>query len=201
MKPILLGTSVDCADGRAGRVRAIVLDPVAKRVSMLVVDVPTGLSHRSVLVPISKVARTTAEHVELLMTRGELSAMDPYTSERYVQTMLHDEMIASASGLSTTFPALVTEVVEDKVHDALTPPGHLVFGPGCDVFATDGKAGIVAGFWTDDADAALAKLVVGHGHLWRRSQTAVSMNAVAAIEGDTVHLSLSKADLDAVSGD
>lgn len=201
MKPILLGASIECADGRAGKLRALVLDPVAWRMSMLVVDVPVGLSHRSVLVPMSKVATTAGDQIDLDLTRDQLQAMDPYTADRYVQTMLHEEVLTTASGLSTTFPTLVTEIVEDKVQDALTPPGHTVFGPGCDVVAADGKAGAVAGFWIEDADSALARVVVDHGHVWNRARTSVALGAVARIEGNTVELSLTKAELAALSAD
>lgn len=201
MKPILLGASAECVDGRAGKVRALVLDPVANRVSMLVIDVPVGLSHQSVLAPMSKVLATTFEHVELALNRSQLLMMDPYTSVRYVQTTLHEEVLSSPSGLSTTFPSIVTEVIEDKVQDALTPPGHTVFGPGCEVFAVDGKAGTVAGVWIEDPDQTLAKLIVEHGHVWNRIRASIPMHAVAAIEGDTVKLALTKAELEATPRD
>ena len=198
MKPILIGVPVECKDGRCGKVKAAVLDPATMSLSMIVVESHSGLSHLDVLVPMSRVADSSMEHVALDLSRDQLALMEPYLVRRYISTALHDEVLSSAAGLGATFPSLVSDTVEADVDDALTPAGHVVFGHGCDAYAQDEKVGIVAGFGVEATTHVLTHVFIDHGHAWHRTRTVLPAEKIAGTEGNTVNLSLGKHELESM---
>lgn len=79
---IKIGSTVQCRDGRAGRVIKLVVDPASKRVTHIVVERGV-LLHHDVVVPIERVERVEGDVVVLDVNADELNALPEYKEIDY----------------------------------------------------------------------------------------------------------------------
>jgi sporulation protein YlmC with PRC-barrel domain len=195
-KPVL------CEDEEVGKLADLVVDPVAKRVTHLVVKAEHGVGS-SHLVPIELVEPTEqVGGIVLTCSRAELEALPPVEEFTYlrlgeVETKDPDWDVGVSDVLAlpyyeSTGLAGPVEAVGDMgvVYDRV-PKGEVELRRSSRVMAANGDyIGDVDGFLVDDDH--ITHFVLERGHLWGRREVTVPIGAVASVKSDVVTLSLSK---------
>jgi sporulation protein YlmC with PRC-barrel domain len=200
-KPVL------CEDREVGKLADLVVDPVAKRVTHLVVKHDAGDSH---LVPI-ELAEPTEQvgGIVLNCSKEELEALPPVQEFAYLRLgeiptedaewdVGVSEVLAlpyyDSTGLAGGVEAVGdTGIVYDRV-----PKGEVELRRASRVMSSDGDyIGDVDGFLVEDEDH-ITHFVLEHGHLWGRREVTVPIGAVASVKSDVVELSLSKDEIGAL---
>jgi sporulation protein YlmC with PRC-barrel domain len=203
-----LGSPVRCADGPFGKLADVVIDPISRRVTHVVVE-PHHDHSRSRLVPIGWLSdepdglvldRSTAEIQELqpvqtseYLRLGELPEPDP-EHDIGVQTFLALPLYQEMDGFGTVSePDPHTTVVYDRV-----PKGEIEIRRASAVVSSDGhRLGTVDGFLVG-GDGPFADVVLERGHLWGRREVVIPYGAVERVETDAVHLGLTKDEVGAL---
>jgi sporulation protein YlmC with PRC-barrel domain len=203
-----LDKPVRCEDEEVGKLADLVVDPVAKRLTHVVVkpEHGAGSSH---LVPIELVEPTEqVGGIVLTCSRGELQALPPVEEFTYlrlgdVETKDPDWDVGISDVLAlpyydSTGLAGPVEAVGDMgvVYDRV-PKGEVELRRSSRVMAANGDyIGDVDGFLVDEDH--ITHFVLERGHLWGRREVTVPIGAVASVKSDVVTLSLSKDEIGAL---
>ncbi len=206
-----IGIRVRCTDGVYGELADIVIDPLEKRVTHLVVHPEQGEGvARLVPIRLAKGRDDEQREIELectvdeaqgfesvregaLLRLGESPAEDP-DWDVGVEDVLAMPYYA---GLDVgAYP------VELDSHVAMyydrVPKGEVEVRRASAVISADGHSlGEVDGFVVD-ADEHITHFVLERGHLWGRKEVTIPIGAVARIESDAVHVALSKDEVGAL---
>jgi sporulation protein YlmC with PRC-barrel domain len=194
---IELGAPVCCSDGPVGEVADVVIDPLHRRLTHLVVQ-PHKRHALARLVPM-EIARPEAERIVLDCTTEDVRGME------HVQEfacILFGEPLLQEPGWDVGIEdVLVPPYYEVPGFDvpvrnlfALTydriPEGAVELRRASEVFSSDDhRLGHVAGF-VIGPDDRITQLVLERGHVWGRHLAAVPIAAVERVETDSVRLSL-----------
>jgi len=200
-KPVL------CEDREVGKLADLVIDPVAKRVTHLVIKHDAGDSH---LVPI-EFAEPTEQvgGIVLNCSKAELDALPPVQEFAYLRLgemptedpewdVGISEVLAlpyyDSTGLAGSVEAVGdTGMVYDRV-----PKGEVELRRASRVMSAEGDyIGDVDGFLVGDDDH-ITHFVLERGHLWGRREVTVPIGAVASVQSDVVELTLSKDEIGAL---
>ncbi len=187
---IPMNVEVRSSKGPYGRSRFMILDPVADKVTHLVVE-ENDLSMSQRLVPLKFVGATTPERIDLTCSPEELGAMEIFMQE---------EFISAVSAIPDTmlwpYVAMGTELLTIR-HEKL-PPGEVKVRRGTGVHATDGRIGKVDELMVDKATGGITHLILVEGHLWGKKDISIPVNQIERIEKDAIHLKLSKKEVEAL---
>ena len=175
----IIGTEVTCDDGVCGELRRVIVDPIGRVVTHLVVEPPhrVKLGH---LVPVDLVD-TTAAGLRLRCTLAQFNMLEDAEETRFLQGAngqwgySQEEMLSLpyfGLGVGTLgvggmglgglgMGALAQEVSYDKV-----PIGQVEVRRGEHVHATDGPIGRVQGLVVDPNDHHVTHVLLEEGHLW-----------------------------------
>ena len=199
-----IGAEVNATDGSCGEVSRVVIDPVAKAVTHLVVLA----EHRGDigrLVPLELVDMATGE-VRLRCTVGEFERLDPVEETQFLSEggsyaaydsghvlpwphyALGNPMgmgMASAIGFGAGEPS------QHVSYDAV-PLDEVQVRRGDPVHATDGDIGKVQGLVIDPRSHQVTHLLLQDGHLWGRRQVAIPIGAMTLSGAGGIELDLSK---------
>ncbi|HEX9439141.1 MAG TPA: AMP-binding protein [Roseiflexaceae bacterium] len=189
---IPVGASVYCTDGYGGILTQLVIDPVARRVTHIVVQ-DGALQALDHLVPVERIASAARDRVILDCTQADLSTFEPFTEAHYIRSGAKDFYEVYAFYPYAEFEAENIPVVDEHI-----PRGELTIRRGARVEANDGPAGMVAEFVVDRASGAISHIVVQRGHLFGRQERAVPVTAIRRISSATVSLNMSRDDVDAL---
>jgi uncharacterized membrane protein len=181
-----LGAQVQCTDGYGGSVTHLIVEPLARRLTHIVVQDYTvpAVEH---LVPIGRVATTTHERVRLDCTREILAALEPFADERYIRSNASDYQPFYAVDPFAEFEAKHIPLVTEQI-----PPGELALQGGAQVMASDGPAGEVIAFVVEDASGALSSIVVRLGDWLTRREQLIPIAAVEWIGSRALYLTLAR---------
>ena len=200
-----IGNRVRCTDGVYGELADIVIDPLEKRVTHLVVQPERG-EREARLVPIELAkGRDDEQHeIELecildeaqgfesvnesaYLRLGESPAKDPDWDVGVEDVLAMPYYVGFDEGAySGEFDSHVT-MFYDRV-----PKGEVEVRRASAVISADGHSlGEVDGFVVD-ADEHITHFVLERGHLWGRKEVTIPIGAVARVESDAVHVALSK---------
>jgi hypothetical protein len=203
-----IGSEVSCGDGVCGELRCVVIDPVARALTHLVVEAKDGRVGGR-LVPIDLVDSTDKE-IRLRCAISEFNALEhaeetqflPATNEEwgYGQGQLLSwpyyglgmggmGMGIGAIGLGT-MNAGPQAITYDRV-----PIGEVEVRRGEHVHATDGDIGRVQGLIIDPGDHHVTHVLLDEGHLWGKKEVAIPISAVTGVDSDGVRLNLKKDDV------
>ena len=80
--PFTIGADASCSDGACGKVSRVVVDPVARTVTHLVVE-PRVLAWPRPLVPLG-LADATAGEIRLRCTRADFEKLDPAEETQFL---------------------------------------------------------------------------------------------------------------------
>ena len=188
-----IGSEVSCVDGACGELRRVVVDPVARTLTHLVVEAKhrQGVGH---LVPIDLVA-SAEDAIQLSCTISQFEALEDAEERRFLPGATgqwgygQDQMLSwpyYGLGLGPNGTGIPAPIVTDRV-----PVGDVEVRRGEHVAATDGPIGRVQGLVVDLADHQVTHVLLDEGHLWGKKRVAIPIGAVTSVD-DGVQLRLTK---------
>ena len=190
-EPFTIGAEAVCTDGECGHVTQVVVDPLNRSVTHLIVE-PDHREGLGRLVPLDLVD-AGSEQVQLRCSREEFEKLDRAEEIHFLpgtegQGDFDPEqtLIWPFYGGNTTIPVTV---------DTL-PVGEVAVRRGEQVHATDGHIGQVRGLVVDRATRHVSHVLLEEGHLWGRKEVAIPITSVKAVNDDGVVLSLSKQEIE-----
>jgi hypothetical protein len=203
-----IGTEVTCSDGTCGDLSRVVIDPVARVLTHLVVE-PRHWQGLGRLVPIDLVDATAAP-IRLTCTAAEFGALEQAEETRFLSEA--GEQLGYGAGETLTWPYYGLgmgvgmggmgmggvgmggmgmtgdpQITYDRV-----PVGEVEVRRGDEVHATDGGIGRLHGFVIDPGDHHVTHVLLAEGHLWGKKELAIPIGAVAEVSAEGVQLKLTK---------
>jgi sporulation protein YlmC with PRC-barrel domain len=196
-----IGSEVACRDGDCGELRCVVVDPVARALTHLVVE-PKNRPGTGRLVPIELVDSAGTE-IRLGCVMAEFEALENAEETRFLPGASGEwgygqgQMLSlpyyglgmggmGMGGMGMGMDAGPQSVTYDRV-----PVGEIEIRRGEHVHATDGPIGQVQGLVIDPSDHHMTHVLLDEGHLWGKKQVAVPISAVKAVN-DGVRLNITK---------
>lgn len=200
-----LGSPVRCTDGPFGEVADVVVDPIARRVTHLVVA-PKHRHGLARLVPIDLAAATNEGHAAVslrctvqdarhlpsvqefaYLRLGEFPADDPDWDVGIDDVLALPYYDYGAFGE----PTIVFDPNVPMMYDRV-PKGEVEIRRASAVMSADGhRLGHVDGFLVDNDDQ-VTHVVLERGHLWGRRDLTIPVGAVAQVKTDSVTVRLTK---------
>jgi sporulation protein YlmC with PRC-barrel domain len=198
---IPINVGVQCADGLCGRLTYVVINPITRRVTHLVVR-EAETPHTERMVPVALVAETTPNLVRMGCTRDELAKMEPFIETEYIRTKgsgVEPLPVGYVPGEYVLWPYVVPEQTEYvPMEHKRIPPGELAVRRGAHVEATDGRVGQVDEFLVDPSNGHITHLVLREGHLWGQKDVTIPVSQIQRIEENVVYLNLDKHSIEAL---
>jgi sporulation protein YlmC with PRC-barrel domain len=202
-----LGAPVRCTDDKLGELADVVIDPVRKRITHLVVQPhhEHGLA-RLVPVELAEGGGEGQPGILLKCTVEEVRGLEPVQEFSYLRLgefpvddpdwdMGVQDVLAMPYYESSLGPGNYTGdtgVIYDRV-----PKGEVEIRRSSAVTSSDGHhLGHIDGFIVDGEQ--ITHIVLGRGHLWGRRDVTVPIGAVTKVETDAVTLGLSKDEVGAL---
>jgi sporulation protein YlmC with PRC-barrel domain len=190
--PFTIGTEARCADGACGKVSSVVVDPVARAVTHLVID-RQGVPR---LVPLDLIDATTGQ-IRLGCTLAEFDKLDPAEKTQFLPGSHKDTGYPPDQVLTMPYYGLADRYNLPRQADmhityGTLPLGEVAVRRGEQVRATDGTIGQVQGLVIDPGSRHVTHLLLQEGHLWGRKEVAIPISAVTAVGEDGVQLSITK---------
>jgi sporulation protein YlmC with PRC-barrel domain len=193
---IAIDAAVVCTDGRAGSVRTVVVDPVDEALTHLVVE-SDRWPHEQRLVSATWVTSSTRQRVKLGCSLDEVATLPLFEEHRFLRASAAAVPYATAWAWPFVLPAgqdRLVPVVEEHL-----PRGEVGVHRGARVVAADGQdVGRIEAFVVAPADGGITHLWVRTGHLGRRHEVAVPVDAIRHLGADDVELRLSSHDVEAL---
>ena len=196
--PFMIGAGVSCTDGPCGEVTRVVINPVNRELTHLVVE-PAGRSGLGRLVPLDLVDATGGE-IRLRCTMAEFERLDAAEETQFVpgtrgyEAYGPDQVLSqpwlSLGGSPGVEGELVSGVSETVTYDAI-PVGEVAVRRGDRVHATDGEIGHVEGLVVDPRSPHVTHVLLQEGHLWGHKEVAIPIGAVTTAD-DGIRLNLAK---------
>jgi sporulation protein YlmC with PRC-barrel domain len=193
---IPVNVEVACADGLCGQSTYVIINPISRQVTHVVVKGKKGL-HTEHLVPIDLVADTTRDLIRLRCTTEELAKIELFTETEYVQERIPDVDYMEDGYLVWPYHIPKLDTTIPVTHQRI-PHGELAVRRGARVEATDGHVGRVDEFLVDPVDTHITHLVLREGHLWGQKDVTIPVSHIDRIEADTVYLNLDKHSIEAL---
>lgn len=196
--PFMIGAGVSCADGPCGAVIRVVINPVTRKLTHLVVE-PEGRQGLGRLVPL-ELADATGGEIRLRCTMAEFEKLDPAEETQFVpgtrgyEAYGPEQVVSwpwlSLGGTTGVEGDMVAGVSETVTYDAI-PVGEVAVRRGDRVHATDGEIGHVEGLVIDPRNHHVTHVLLQEGHLWGRKDVAIPIGVVTRAD-DGIRLSLTK---------
>jgi sporulation protein YlmC with PRC-barrel domain len=193
-----IGAAANCTDGVCGEVSRVVVDPVARTVTHLVVE-PKHRLGLGRLVPLDLVDATTSE-IRLRCTLVEFEKLDLAEETQFLPGSSGYTGYGPGQALSWPYYGLgmgramgmgmaVGNATEPVTYDTV-PLGEVAVRRGEQVHAVDGDIGRVQGL-VIDRDRHVTHVLLQEGHLWGRKEVAIPIGAVIGVD-DGIRLNLTK---------
>ncbi len=194
-----IGSAAACSDGPCGEVRRVVVNPVAREVTHLVIE-PTHRSGLGRLVPLDLVDAEAGE-VHLRCTVAEFEQL-PHAEETdflpggsgYENYAQHEAYYWPYFGIEGSADPVVANASGIVTRDTL-PPGEVGVRRGEPVHASDGEIGKVEGLVVEPAHGHVTHVLLQEGHLWGRKQVAIPIGAVERL-GEVIAVNLTKREIE-----
>ena len=206
-----IGTEVFCSDGICGQLTRVVLDPVARTLTHLVVE-PDRQRGIGRLVPLDLVdSDLDSGQIRLQCTIARFDKLENAEETQFLPAApgewgygqrqmlvwpyyglgLGGSMGMGTGGVNmgrggTAMASIPRTVVHDRV-----PLGEVEVRRGEPVHAVNGTIGRVRGLVINPGDHQVTHVLLDEGHLWGRKRVAIPISAVASVENG-VRLMLSK---------
>lgn len=205
--PFTIPSAVTCSDGPCGELTRVVVDPIARTVTHLVVAPKHG-SQPTRLVSLDLVDSSTHE-LRLRCTLAEFEKLDAAEEVQFLQGT--NSLLGYGPGQAYAWPYFglgmggmggmgmgmggagmmgIGNAPHSVTYDRL-PKGEVAVRRGDQVHATDGPIGKVQGLVIDPADHHVTHVLLQEGHLWGRKEVAIPISAVTDVK-EGIRLNLSK---------
>ena len=195
-----LGCRVHCSDAAFGELADVIVDPISRRVTHLVVTSEADKGAR--LVPIDR-ASPGDDGLVLSYSTAEVAALESLEESAYLR--VSDRIAEDPDWDVGTEDILALPVYQelDGMGTAIDPDPHVMVNyhripkheveirRSSAVFSTDGHhLGHVEGFLIGQDE--MADIVLERGHLWGRREIVIPSSAVERVKNDSITLSLTK---------
>jgi hypothetical protein len=183
-----IGAGVRCEEGECGSVNRVVIDPVARRVTHLVID--PGRGEENKLVPVGLVD-DEAGGIKLACSAHQFKALEAAEEEQFLpgsdnelgydpaQTMVWPYFGPNLALAGGTNPPPLRAPSPGRTHvQENVPAGEIQIRRGDRVEATDGEAGRVHGLVVDSRRHTVSHVLLSEGHLWGKKTVAVAITDV-----------------------
>ena len=198
--PFTIGADAICTDGVCGKVIRLVVDPVARAVTHLVVE-PGHRPGLGRLVPLDLVDAATPKEVRLRCTRAEFDQLGFAEDTDFApQTGLDQYPGYSAEQIYTWpyYSPIAAEGTPQAQEYGLTgtdslPLDEVGVRRNERVFATDGEIGRVEGLVVDPRNHHVSHVLLQAGHVFGRREVTVPIGAIIVTRvEDSVRLNITK---------
>jgi sporulation protein YlmC with PRC-barrel domain len=190
-----IGAKVSCTDGVCGDVIRVVVDPITRTVTHLVVE-PKHRIALGRLVPLTLV-HATAGGIRLRCTLAQFEKLDWAEETQFLPgsggypgynpgQVLTWPYYGLGGGGGLGMGNIPQPVILDRV-----PLGEVAVRRGEQVHASDGAIGRVQGLVVDPDDHHVTHVLLQEGHLWGRKEVAIPINAVTRVDSG-IRLSITK---------
>ena len=194
--PFRIGADAKCADGVCGKVIRVVVDPVARAVTHLVVE-PVRRPGLGRLVPLALVEAATPQEVQLRCTRAEFSGLRLAEDAHFAPGSRLDQYLGYSAEQVLLMPyytrvgADIPQIREGEPAGAYgsLPPGEVDVRRGKRVYATDGEVGRVEGLVVDLANHRVSHVLLQEGHVLGRKDVVIPIGTVTGMV-DVVQLNI-----------
>ncbi|MGO8958950.1 MAG: hypothetical protein ACLQFR_16500 [Streptosporangiaceae bacterium] len=193
---LVIGSESQCTDGFRGEVRCLVVDPVARAVTHLVVE-PAGRAGLAHLVPLDLVDVTTGE-IRIGCTEAEFKNLGPAeeTLAEFVPGYPVPVQVLAPGWRDAGGP-----VLDGDTHGALRTPaketldivpvGEVEERRGDHVHATDGFIGQVRALRVDSHSHEVTQVLLKEGHLLGHREVAIPSGNVTGFD-DGISLNITR---------
>lgn len=197
-----IGAEVSCEDGVCGELSRVVLDPVARVLTHLVVE-PRHRPGLARLVPIELVG-ASAEQIRLQCSAAEFDALEAAEEARFLPEASGQFGYADSEVFAWPYYGLGRGIggmglggigmaaAPQSIAFDRVPVGEVEVRHGEHVHATDGPIGRIQGLVIDPADQHVTHVLLQEGHLWGRKEVAIPIGAVTEVADDGVRLELTR---------
>jgi sporulation protein YlmC with PRC-barrel domain len=192
-----IGAGANCTDGSCGEVSRVVVDPIARAVTHLVVE-PQHRHGLGRLVPLDLVD-IVAGDIRLRCTLAEFNKFDLGVEAQFLTGAGGWAGYAPGQVLAWPYyhlgPATISAGSASQVtaYDAV-PLGEMAVRRGEHVRATDGLIGRVQGLVIDPDRHQVTHVLLQEGHLWGHKEVAIPIGAIAELAGG-IRLRIDKQDV------
>ena len=210
-----IGSDVSCSDGICGEFTRVVVDPVARALTHLVVEPKHGRGQDR-LVPVDLVD-SAGDEIRLRCSTAEFGELENAEETRFLPgargtwDYRQDQMLSwpyyglgmggiSVGGMSVGgmgIGGMGMGPVPQTITRDRVPAGDVEVRRGEHVHASDGDIGRVQGLVVDPADHHVTHVLLEEGHLWGKKEVAIPIGAVTGVD-DGVRLSLTKDEVGAL---
>jgi sporulation protein YlmC with PRC-barrel domain len=181
-------------DGHLGHALKLIIDPVRKRVTHLVVK-GAGLGGQERLVPTEDVVATQSNRITLNCDKEGFKRYDPFMETRFIELDMPSYL--EYEGWSPVGWPYVSPVSHDYFMEVeLIPEGELTVQRGMRVDASDGQVGRVDEFVVEPSSGRIGHLVMRQGHVFGQKDVFIPVNAIKKTEDERVVLNLNKHEVD-----
>ena len=201
-----IGSEVSSSDGPCGELRRVVIDPVARALTHLVVEPKHGRA-KGHLVPINLVV-STSDGITLACTTAEFEKLDEAEETQFISGgsgqsgYEQDQMLSwpyyglgGGAGFGMGGVGMMRDVDRPVVvTNDRVPLGEVEVRRGEHVFATDGEIGRVRGLVIHPDDHCVTHVLLDEGHLWGQKRVAIPISAVQDVAAG-VRLNLAKGEV------
>jgi len=203
-----IGSEASCSDGAVGKLSRVIVDPVAEKVTHLVVE-PEHRRDRGRLVPLD-VVDAGADGIQLRCSRAEFEKLEAAEENQFIPATTGYEGYGYGPGQMGYWPyyghgggmgvaglgmgggmGVGGGVPAHTVTSDTLPLGEVDVRRGDPVHATDGEIGRVQGLVIDRGSCHVTHVLLQEGHLWGRKEVAIPIDAVASTVGG-IRLTIAK---------
>jgi sporulation protein YlmC with PRC-barrel domain len=194
-----IGAEASCTDGDCGEVRRVIVNPVAREVTHLVVE-PKGRLGLARLVPLDLV-ETAGSQVRISCTLAEFAQLEPAEETEFIPgsqgyAAYGPEQVLvwpyyGLGGAATVTDAAALQGTSQTVTYDTIPLGEVEVRRGDAVQATDGSIGRVHGLVVDPRTHHVTHVLLAEGHLWGKKEVAIPIRSVTRVD-DGIQLDITK---------
>ncbi len=194
-----IGAEASCTDGDCGEVRRVIVNPVAREVTHLVVE-PKGRLGLARLVPLDLV-ETSESQVRIRCTLAEFAELEPAEETEFIPgsqgyAAYGPEQVLvwpyyGLGGAATATDAAALQGTSQTVTYDTIPLGEVEVRRGDAVQATDGSIGRVHGLVVDPRTHHVTHVLLAEGHLWGKKEVAIPIRSVTRVD-EGIELNITK---------
>lgn len=193
---IPIHATVSCNDATCGESTAVIIDPVEKKITHIVVK-EKHFPHVERLVPVDLIDAATTDSIQLNCDEEDFEKMDEFIEHHFIRT--DSPYFEYPPTEYLVWPYVRTlEVDYRDIQSEHIPPGELAIHRGAQVKSTEGKVGSVDEFLIDPNNGHVTHLILREGHLWGKKEVTIPIGQVDHISDNTVELKLDNSSIEAL---
>ena len=192
-KEIPLGADVYCIDTEdpIGRARYVVLDPVAERLTRVVVC-DRRRPEIGRVVPLGQVGEVAPKRIWLTCTKDEFRGLRPFIAKEYLRAKNPFADYDPGEVLVLPYVLLHIEPGSEEQTYRSIPLLELQVRRGIRIEAADGPIGTVGELVIHPIDGNITHLMLGKDHPWGERDVAIPVTDIERIRENVVYLRLNK---------